>query len=82
MNCFPISDKGPVGLEVNTVVPHLILLPLTLWMAVVVTKLVDIPSVTLSKKLFGGKKWQMEHGVAASWEMEAMLSQNEGHLPR
>lgn len=82
INCFPISDGGPVGLEINTIVPHIILLPLTLWMAVVVTKLVDAPSVKLSKYLFGQKKRNVKKSGAASWELAPMLSQTDGSLPR
>lgn len=45
INLFPISDEGPLGLEINALVPQHILLPLTLWLAAVVTQLVDVPSV-------------------------------------
>lgn len=52
VNLFPLSDYGPLGLEVNAVLPHLIILPAALYFAGVVTKLFDEPSVTLSKWLF------------------------------
>ena len=47
-----MSNQGPLGLELNAIAPHLILLPLTLWLGAVVTKLVDLPSARLSKSLF------------------------------
>lgn len=58
MNLMPLSNAGPLGLEINAVVPQLILLPCTLYFAGVVTKLFDEPSVTLAKWLFKqpGKK--------------------------
>lgn len=51
-NLFPLSGMGPLGLEINAIVPHLILLPVTLWLSVLVTKMVDVPSLRLSKRLF------------------------------
>lgn len=58
MNAFPMSDWGPLGLEINAIAPQLILLPCTLYFAGVVTKLFDEPSVTFAKWLFKqpGKK--------------------------
>ena len=52
INLFPISDFGPLGLEVNALLPYIVLLPITLYAAVIVTKLIDTPSVKLSKALF------------------------------
>lgn len=51
-NLFPISDAGPLGFEMNALAPHIILLPITLWLAVLVTKLIDVPSLKLSKAMF------------------------------
>lgn len=79
---FPISDRGPLGMEIDNIVPQIILLPLTLWAAAVVTKLFDTPSVKLSKYLFGQKKREEEKSGAASWEMDPILSLNDTHLPR
>jgi hypothetical protein len=81
VNCFPISDKGPLGMELNTMLPHVILLPLTLWMAAVITKTVDNPSARLSKYLFGQRKRQVEEVGAASREVEALMSQTNERLP-
>lgn len=49
VNIFPLSQKGPLGLEPSFLLPHFILLPLTLWVAEVVTKLFDEPSVRFSQ---------------------------------
>jgi peptidoglycan/LPS O-acetylase OafA/YrhL len=49
INAFPLSQKGPLGLELSFLAPHLILLPLTLWVAEVVTKVFDEPSVRFSQ---------------------------------
>jgi peptidoglycan/LPS O-acetylase OafA/YrhL len=52
MDLFPLPGWGPLGLEVNYLIPQLILLPLTLWIASIVTKTVDDPSVKLAKRIF------------------------------
>lgn len=45
INYMALPSWGPLGLEVNFLAPHLILFPFTLWMAEVVTRLIDDPSV-------------------------------------
>ena len=52
VNLFPLSSWGPFGLEINFLLPHLILLPFTLWLASLVTKLVDEPSVRFGQWLY------------------------------
>jgi peptidoglycan/LPS O-acetylase OafA/YrhL len=42
---FPISKSAPMGLELAFWLPQLVILPITLYLAEVVTKLVDEPSV-------------------------------------
>lgn len=42
---FPISKRGPMGLELAFWISQLVILPVTLYIAEVVTKLVDEPSV-------------------------------------
>lgn len=49
INRFPLPRFGPFGLELNFVIPHILLLPLTLWLAEIVTKTVDEPSVRFSQ---------------------------------
>ena len=49
---FPLSKAGPLGLEIAFLAPHLILLPLTLWFAEIVTRLIDVPSVKLAAWFF------------------------------
>ena len=52
VNRFPLSQRGPLGLEPSFLLPHLILLPLNLWVAEVLTKLLDEPSVRFSQWLY------------------------------
>lgn len=72
INLLPLPDAGPLGLELNALVPHLILLPLTLWLGGVVTKLIDLPSVRLSKWLFKQRS-DTTKGIENNNEMKAML---------
>lgn len=44
-NRMPVPRIGPLGLQLTFLVPHLILLPFTLWIAEVGTALIDDPSV-------------------------------------
>jgi peptidoglycan/LPS O-acetylase OafA/YrhL len=44
MGLFPLPRIGPYGLEPRFLLPHLILLPVTLWSAEIVTRLCDEPS--------------------------------------
>lgn len=50
---FPVPAIGPLGMELNFFVPHLILLPVTLWMAEVATTLIDDTSIALCAWLYG-----------------------------
>ena len=52
VNVFPLPSWGPLGLEVNYLIPQLLLLPLTLWIASIVTKTIDDPSVKLARRMF------------------------------
>jgi len=52
MNAMPLPDWGPFGFELNYLIPHLILLPLTLWVAEITTKLIDEPSLKFARLLF------------------------------
>lgn len=80
-NLFPISDAGPLGLELNALVPHVILLPLTIWLAVVVTKLIDVPSLKLSKWLFK-QQTQKPRALDADNALIAVLPSYTDQLPR
>ena len=53
INVFPFTNWGPFGLEINYLIPHLILLPLTLCLAEAATKLFDEPSVKFAHWAFG-----------------------------
>jgi len=48
---FPLSTKGPMGLELAFWVPQLVILPVTFYVAEIVTKLVDEPSVKFANWL-------------------------------
>ncbi len=52
MNLLPIPHWGPIGLELSFLVPNLICLPLTLWVAEMVTKMVDTPTVKFGQWLY------------------------------
>jgi peptidoglycan/LPS O-acetylase OafA/YrhL len=47
-NLFPVSKAGPLGLELAFLVPHLVILPFTFWVAEIATKIFDEPSVKIS----------------------------------
>lgn len=49
INYFPLSKSGPLGFEMSFIVPQIILLPLTLYIAELATKLFDEPSVTFAR---------------------------------
>ncbi|KKZ64451.1 hypothetical protein EMCG_09562 [[Emmonsia] crescens] len=49
INRFPLPKIGPLGLELGFLLPHLILLPLTLWLAEIATKLIDEPTVRFAQ---------------------------------
>ncbi|KAL2147635.1 hypothetical protein VTI28DRAFT_8089 [Corynascus sepedonium] len=51
-NLFPLPMSGPMGFEIAFLVPNLVLLPLTLYLAEVVTTLFDEPSVRLPQWLY------------------------------
>ncbi|KAL2127392.1 hypothetical protein VTI74DRAFT_10818 [Chaetomium olivicolor] len=57
-NRFPLPRVGPMGLELSFLLPNLFLLPLTLYVADVVTRMVDEPAVKfaawLYKRIQGG----------------------------
>ncbi|KAJ5782581.1 hypothetical protein N7457_004355 [Penicillium paradoxum] len=53
INRLALSNVGPLGLEVNFLVANLfLLLPLTIWLADVTTRLVDEPTVKFSQWMY------------------------------
>ena len=52
VDVIALPPWGPLGLEVNYIVAQMFLLPFTLWIATLVTKTIDEPSVKLAKRLF------------------------------
>ncbi|KAI1336340.1 acyltransferase family-domain-containing protein [Xylariaceae sp. FL0016] len=53
VNRFEMAKFGPLGMELSFLVPHLMLLPLTIWLASMVTRLIDEPSVRFGQRLYG-----------------------------
>jgi len=53
VNKFPLSMRGPQGFEPAFWLPQLILLPLTLWLAELVTRIFDEPAVRFAQWLYG-----------------------------
>ncbi|KAI1076658.1 acyltransferase family-domain-containing protein [Whalleya microplaca] len=53
VNRLELPKAGPLGLEFSFLAPHLVLLPLTIWLAELVTRLIDEPSVWLAQWLYG-----------------------------
>ena len=51
-NIFQLPRSGPLGLEVSFLVPHIILLPVTLCLAELVTRCIDTPSVNFAASLY------------------------------
>ena len=52
-NKLLLPKSGPMGLELSFLLPHIILLPITLWVAELVTKLFDEPSLRFAAWLYG-----------------------------
>lgn len=52
-----------MGLEVNTILPQIVLFPLTLWLAGIVTKLFDKPSIKLARWLFEPLYYESYKGI-------------------
>ncbi|EXJ82222.1 hypothetical protein A1O3_06035 [Capronia epimyces CBS 606.96] len=52
INLCPFPGWGPFGLEINFLMAHVVLLPVTLWLAEIVTKMIDGPTVTFSQWLY------------------------------
>jgi len=52
INVLQMPGYGPFGLELNYIVPQLMLLAFTLWLAEVITRLFDEPSVRFSQWLY------------------------------
>lgn len=52
VNRLPLSHAGPLGLEPAFLLPNIIILPVTFWMAHLVTKYIDDPSVRVTQWLY------------------------------
>lgn len=52
INIMPLSKDGPLGLDLAFWAPQILLLPLTFWLAEILTRLVDQPSVRFSQWLY------------------------------
>lgn len=60
-NLFPLPKTAPMGLEIAWLLPNLVLLPLTLWAADVVTRAVDEPAVRFAAWLY---RWVQQDSEA------------------
>jgi peptidoglycan/LPS O-acetylase OafA/YrhL len=49
---FPLPKSGPMGLEPAFLLPHIILLPITFWLAEIVTRAIDEPSIRFTTWLY------------------------------
>ncbi|KAK1595638.1 acyltransferase [Colletotrichum navitas] len=49
---FPLPKVGPLGLEPAFLLPHLAILPFTLWLADLVTRFIDEPSVRFAQWMY------------------------------
>lgn len=49
VNIYPMSKAGPFGMEVSFVALQLIILPVTLWLSEIATKMFDEPSVKFAQ---------------------------------
>ncbi|EXJ81880.1 hypothetical protein A1O1_07945 [Capronia coronata CBS 617.96] len=52
INLCPFPSWGPFGLEVNFIMAHVVLLPVTLWLAEIVTKVIDGPTVNFAQWMY------------------------------
>ncbi|KAK6063134.1 acyltransferase [Seiridium cupressi] len=49
---MPLPKTGPLGLEVAFLLPQIVLLPITIWAAEIVTRFIDEPSVKFTQWLY------------------------------
>ena len=52
-NRFPMPKTGPLGLEISFLIPQLILLPITFWIAEITTNSIDTPAIKFGQWLYG-----------------------------
>jgi hypothetical protein len=52
VDIFNLPKTGPMGLEISFLLPHLILLPITFYVAEIVTRALDDPSVRFPQWLY------------------------------
>jgi len=52
INRFALPSYGPFGFEVNFLIPHLVLVPMTFWIAEICTRLFDEPSTKIAQYFY------------------------------
>lgn len=62
---FPLPKKGPLGLEVAFLLPHIVLLPVTFWAAEMVMRWLDEPAVKFAQWLYKGSMAEESGGGGA-----------------
>ncbi|KAG9700480.1 hypothetical protein KCU95_g2043, partial [Aureobasidium melanogenum] len=71
INLMPLPGIGPFGLEINYLVPQFICLAFTLWLAEIVTRCLDKPSLYIAQRLYQRVGLQSESlGSHYSWKRE------------
>ena len=73
INLMPLPDAGPFGLEINYLIPQFISLAFTLWLAEIVTRLLDQPSLAFSQWLYR-KTLAKEPGLGPRYRVDRSKS--------
>jgi len=73
INLLPLPDVGPFGLEINYLIPQLISLAFTLWLAEIVTRLMDKPSLVISQWIYRKAKAK-EPGLGPRYQFDRSKS--------
>lgn len=74
VNSIPLPIAGPLGLEPAFLLPHVILLPVTLWIADVVTRHVDEPAVKFSQWMWNSIQQPKEQASSSSPSLATPLT--------
>ena len=79
VNKFPISKTPPFGMELAFLVPHLILLPVTFWLAEIVTTVVDEPTIKFTQWVYG-KTMGLDFREIQIEKKRVTFGQPHGHM--
>jgi len=73
INLMPLPGVGPFGLEINYLIPQFVCLAFTLWLAELVTRLLDKPSLVISQWIYK-KAMAKEQGIAPRYQFDRSKS--------